>query len=216
MSRQTTDLLAVAAGDILEPLGLRRKGRTRTWLDDRGWWVGVVDFQASQWEDRSYLNVGVHWLWDVGGGPLAIHVGGRIARELAPPEGPGAPPMAAEFVCAARDSVLPYRERFLAVADAAAHLREAIAVAAALHAGIALGLVGEPEAAVPMFDRFINWFEEASDFVRTSSFFAAKYEYARALTDSLGDDARFRDIVGGAVAAERRRLRLRRVADLPF
>jgi hypothetical protein len=215
MSQQTTDLLAAAARDILEPLGMRRKGRTRTWLDDRGWWAGVVDFQASQWEDRSYLNVGVHWLWDVGGGQVHINVGGqfggRVGRELPPPDEREDPTDVAEFVRAAADHALPYRERFSTVTDAAAHLRDAVAPAHWRDAGIALGLVGDREAASSMFDRFTGWFEDASDFVQSNTFFVAKYEQACTLGASLGDPPRFRELVHAAIEAERRRLRLRRV-----
>lgn len=47
----------------MRPLGLVQKGRSRTWLDDQSFWVGVVEFQPSAWERGSYLNVGACWLW---------------------------------------------------------------------------------------------------------------------------------------------------------
>jgi hypothetical protein len=58
-------LLNEAARCALKPLGLFQKGRSRTWLDDRGWWLGVVEFQPSSWSEGSYLNVGCMWLWNV-------------------------------------------------------------------------------------------------------------------------------------------------------
>ena len=58
-------LLTEAARSILRPMGLVQKGRSRTWLDDRGWWLGVVEFQPSSWSRGSYLNVGCSWLWQV-------------------------------------------------------------------------------------------------------------------------------------------------------
>ena len=58
-------LIAEAAKTALQPLGLRRKGRSRVWLDDRGLWVNIVEFQPSDWTKGSYLNVGVTWLWHV-------------------------------------------------------------------------------------------------------------------------------------------------------
>jgi len=48
---------------VLHPLGLRQRGRSRTWIDDRSWWLIVVEFQPSSWGLGSYLNVGVNWLW---------------------------------------------------------------------------------------------------------------------------------------------------------
>jgi hypothetical protein len=46
-------------------MGLTQKGRSRTWLDDHGWWLCVVEFQPSGWSRGSYLNVGCCWLWQV-------------------------------------------------------------------------------------------------------------------------------------------------------
>ncbi|MGH2453777.1 MAG: hypothetical protein ACRDF5_08440 [bacterium] len=52
-----------AARRTLAPLGVRQRGRSRTWVDDRGWWVIVVEFQPSSWARGTYLNVGAMWLW---------------------------------------------------------------------------------------------------------------------------------------------------------
>lgn len=58
-----SNLLNKAARSVLRPLGLVQKGRSRTWIDDNGWWLGVVEFQPSSWSRGSYLNVGCNWLW---------------------------------------------------------------------------------------------------------------------------------------------------------
>ena len=56
-------LISAAAKSALAPLGCTQKGRSRTWLDDHAWWVGVIEFQPSAWSRGSYLNVGACWLW---------------------------------------------------------------------------------------------------------------------------------------------------------
>lgn len=56
-------VLAAAAKQALAPLGLTRKGRSRTWLDDQRWYLIVVEFQPSSWGKGSYLNVAAMWLW---------------------------------------------------------------------------------------------------------------------------------------------------------
>src|ERR1700761_427171 len=63
LTTQHSRLINVAARTILRPLGCVQKGRSRTWLDDQSWWVGVVEFQPSGWARGSYLNVGACWLW---------------------------------------------------------------------------------------------------------------------------------------------------------
>jgi hypothetical protein len=56
-------ILAAVARDGLGRMGLTRKGRSRTWLDDHGWWVIWVEFQPSSRSRGSYLNVGHQHLW---------------------------------------------------------------------------------------------------------------------------------------------------------
>jgi hypothetical protein len=41
--------IALAAKRVLAPLGCVRKGRSRIWLDDHGWWIGVIEFQPGRW-----------------------------------------------------------------------------------------------------------------------------------------------------------------------
>lgn len=60
-------IIADAAKRNLAPIGLSRKGRSRVWLDDRGWYVTVVEFQPSGFSKGSYLNVGAHFLWSWSG-----------------------------------------------------------------------------------------------------------------------------------------------------
>lgn len=55
-------LIAAAARVRLRPLGLGQKGRSRLWLDDRGWSVIVVEFQPGS-GPGTFLNVGAMWLW---------------------------------------------------------------------------------------------------------------------------------------------------------
>jgi hypothetical protein len=71
-------LLTTAARELLRPVGLRQKGRSRTWIDDRGWWVGVVEFQPSSWSKGTYLNVGGMWLWHEQSHHLRFDVGHRV------------------------------------------------------------------------------------------------------------------------------------------
>jgi len=56
-------IIANAAKKVLQPLGLRRKGQSRTWLYDHGWWLTVVEFQPHGFRKGSFLNVSAHWLW---------------------------------------------------------------------------------------------------------------------------------------------------------
>lgn len=71
-------LLRDIAASHLEPLGLKQRGRTRTWISDEQFWIGVVEFQPSQWGRGSYLNVGPMWLWQAPSTPKVFaDVAGR-------------------------------------------------------------------------------------------------------------------------------------------
>jgi hypothetical protein len=74
-------LIAQAAKSALGSIGCKQKGRSRTWYDDHGWWLGLVEFQPSSWSKGSYLNVGAMWLWNATGGwsfDFAGHNGSRV------------------------------------------------------------------------------------------------------------------------------------------
>jgi hypothetical protein len=55
-------LIAEVAKQTLLPAGLKRKGKSRLYYDDNGWWCTIVEFQPSGFSKGSYLNVGVCWL----------------------------------------------------------------------------------------------------------------------------------------------------------
>jgi hypothetical protein len=60
---RVTDALAAVARTVLEPLGVHQKGRSRTWIGNRGWWLVLEEFQPSRTGSDAYLNVGEQHLW---------------------------------------------------------------------------------------------------------------------------------------------------------
>ncbi|WP_158721097.1 hypothetical protein [Streptomyces sp. NRRL S-241] len=59
----TSRLITAAARSRMRPLGLRQQGRSRIWIDDHGWWLGIVEFPSPRWSQGSGLTVGAMWLW---------------------------------------------------------------------------------------------------------------------------------------------------------
>lgn len=57
-------IIKQAANSVLKPNGLFQKGSSRIWIDDNGWYLIIVEFQPSNWDKGTYLNVAVHFLWD--------------------------------------------------------------------------------------------------------------------------------------------------------
>lgn len=62
MGLELSAAIAAAAKDRLGRHGLTRKGRSRIWLDDHGWWLVMVEFQAAS-SGRFYVNVGEQHLF---------------------------------------------------------------------------------------------------------------------------------------------------------
>ena len=52
-------IIEKVAETILKPLGFHQKGRSRVWINDRGWHIILVEFQPSSGAQGTYLNVGV-------------------------------------------------------------------------------------------------------------------------------------------------------------
>ncbi len=43
--------------------GIKQKGQSRIWIDDRGWYIIVIEFQPFHGRHGSTLNVGVNFNW---------------------------------------------------------------------------------------------------------------------------------------------------------
>lgn len=51
------------AKKVLEPYGIKQKGKSRIWLDDHGWYTTVIEFQPFNGRQGTTLNVGVNFNW---------------------------------------------------------------------------------------------------------------------------------------------------------
>lgn len=207
-------VLNAAAKLELGALGLRRKGRSRTWLDDRGWWLGVVEFQPSSYSRGTYLNVGVHWLWD-GGSHLSFSVGGRVHLDGGEHHGQWFEfeseqqfgPVAQRLAAEASARIARYRTDFASPAAVAQLLaRGEPTLLEALDAGVAYGLAGEPAAARPLFHRYLEWSASQEHSSRRD-------DDAQTRFDALGDPAVFSALIKRDIEHARAALKLDPVFD---
>ena len=207
-------LIVAAAKSTLEPLGLQRKGRSRTWVDDRAWWLGIVEFQPSSWSKGSYVNVGVMWLW-AELQYLVYDVGGRVDGF-----GHGFESYSSEeqfrdvaerLAQSAASEVLRFRHMFsdpIACADYYDQL-DAPAPADYLDAGIASGLSGRASAAHAWLRRVL-----AIDDDRP--FVVAEKSRARELATIVDDPAAFKPAVRSYIERSRELLGLPLLSDWPW
>jgi len=148
-SDEHSKLLTQAGRRHLRPLGVMQRGRSRTWIDDHGWFAVVVEFQPSSWARGAYLNVGVCWLW-VDKDYWSFDIGYRISpfREYLTSE--QFAPQADDLALAARAEVLRYREMLPSVEAAYRHLSERVerGLWDELHVATAAALMGRTVEAV--------------------------------------------------------------------
>lgn len=215
-------VLNAAAREVLKPLGLARKGRSRTYLDDRGWWLGVVEFQPHKWMRGSFLNVGVDWHWR-DQEFIAYSVGGRVDHDMGEPPSFGFLEAQDEeqFGVAARElariaagEVEGYRRRFADIEGAAAYLDEHAGDAPwqfweAFDAGVACGLAGRAEDARRWFG-VVRGHEAEQDWERVA------HERAAELTALLADGEAFGRDVCAAMRRRRSALGLDERAEIAF
>ena len=160
-------VISDAAKAVLAPLGLSRKGRSRTWIDDHGWWLVNVEFQPSSHAKGCYLNVGTQHLWVARGyfcfGDMERPLGGTAFAAFTGDEDAFASAMRT-VVAAAAEAVVGRRRRH-------GEGRDALAALAAgsddLDAGIAATLLGEASRARARFNGRIHpadqtWADEYS------------------------------------------------------
>jgi Domain of unknown function (DUF4304) len=201
-------IIADAAKQALTPLGFRRKGRSRIWLSDHGWWLNVVEFQPSNWSDGSYLNVAAHWLWS-SSGHLSLDFGGRmpgfeeyisdeqfdtVARKLA-----GAAAEEAHKLDRAFASVDATADALLQ--NEASQRTRGEGSWSAYHAAVAAALAGRESEAEALFRSITDGRVRAD---------------AESLLRLLPTPSRFKGEVSSLVARQRNALHLAELAGPPF
>ncbi len=153
-----SEILRAIAREELQPLGLFQKGRSRSWLDDHGWWVAIVEFQPSGFAKGSYLNVGVCWLWHEKD-YFSFDVGGRVQEFAKFINEDQFKAEARKMTLAARQEVIRFRNLFPTVKGAAAYLKRNGLPKNTWHmfdAGIAAGCIGDKSHSLLSFNRVLD------------------------------------------------------------
>jgi hypothetical protein len=193
-------IVTSAAQESLKPLGLAQRGRSRLWIDDHGWWLGVVEFTPPR-TAGSGLYVGAMWLWhDVD--HLAFHVDAvRTGPELFRTEDQFTL-LALDLSRQAAANVTALREKFPALPDVARYLTSRPVRRGFLwdsfDAGIAAALIGKPDMARDHFERVLRedalvpWIVEAQEKTRELHAIAADHDAVTAWVTRAVDGCRSR------------------------
>jgi hypothetical protein len=198
-------LIAAAAKAALGPLGCKRKGQSRFWYSDEGFWTVSIGFQPSGWAKGSYLHVGANWLWypesDWGFSEDArVEDIGFIRFENTEQFALRIADMAAR----AAQEVRIRRERYKSLEDIYPDLlaRAARNGMPVYHAAVAAGLLGDLMSARQLFHNLQNWKTNGYDWYENIKTNGAK------IAKLIDEPAEFRSAVLAIIANVRNRLRL--------
>ncbi len=156
-------LIRDVAREHLGPMGLTQRGRSRSWPDDHGWWLIVVEFQPSTWMTGTYSNVGTDHLWCEKdylalGGMERIRVEGCELIGFDPDEPGHFRSQLVDMVVATADAVMARRrEHGVDNGEALARLMTIEGdIYDSYNAGVAAGLLGDTDRAQSAFTRVLD------------------------------------------------------------
>jgi hypothetical protein len=221
-----TKLINTAARDVLRPLGIVQKGRSRLWYDDHGWWAGLIEFQPSNFRRGTYLNAGVQWLWDTVWDSLAafMYPESFYVRVEIPGEGQFIDyesdeqfePLAVKIAKLAAKRARHFRELFPNARAAAKVLGKSKSVDWDVDAGIAAGLIGDYRSARRRFDHYLAYDASEEGQRWRSKVDEVRAERVRTLRACVDDTERFRTRIVADVRAVRTAAKLEPEVELEF
>lgn len=99
------------AKQFLKPQGIVQKGQSRTWYDDQGFYMTVIEFQPHKIEPGAFLNIGVNFHWYVKE-YISFDIGYRESKFEKFKTADQFTAKIEEMVNLAKDKALLFRERF--------------------------------------------------------------------------------------------------------
>lgn len=188
------------ARQILKPQGLERKGQSRIWLDDNGWYTTVVEFQPHSGTQATYLNVGVNFHWYIQD-HWSFDIGFRETKRVDFSNIEQFTPEVEKIARLALDKVVSYRQSLQNIDTATQtilhHEFTSENLWGSYHKGIICGLTGNLNGLNKYFDRLLK-FEDYAPFV------VELKERTKKLKDLSADRDRFKQAITDIISATRK------------
>jgi hypothetical protein len=212
MKADATTPLTHAARKVLRPMGMFQKGRSRIWLADNTWWMSVVEFQPSNYDKGSYLNVGCMWFWNVRPG-FSFDEGYRIDKFHRYESENQFSTVAEQLSQKAAKEVIRYQTLFSSIHAVSDHyLRKPPddSFWPEFNAAIAHGLSGRAKVGAALLTRKIGKMDTSIEWQKNA---ASDAEYL--LTEIAYPD-RFEKLIAGRVLRARDLHKVPRVEEIDF
>jgi len=163
--KEHTKIINKVAKQIFKPEGLVRKGQSRTWYHDKGWFTTVVSFEPSKSRRGTYLSIGVNFHWyekDY----FSYDIGGREQGFVEFSTDAEFTPKIEEMVGFALTKAIFYSEKLSNLTTAKpfilSHQFTSDSLWGNYHKGITSGLLGDVENSKTYFSALLN-FEDGRD-----------------------------------------------------
>lgn len=199
-----SEIISRAARNRLEPLGCRRKGRSRSWISDQGAWVIKIEFQPSGFSKGSYLNAAPSWLW-YPKDHLSFDYGPVRLANFISFENPERFALEAESLAEqAAQAVISFRDELNSPAAIASKLvaqAENDTCWSAYHAAVATGLAGDANVSLEFFTRILTAPSERD-------WFTVLQNHCAELASKLSDPGAFRESVLAIISGTRTHIKL--------
>jgi hypothetical protein len=204
-------IITTAAREVLRPVGMLQKGRSRTWIADHGWRLYVVEFQPSGWSLGSYLNVACTWLWHVKD-YISFDEGGRIEHFSKFQDEAQFEIVAHDLAERAATEVVRLRRLFPSVRAVNVHYlaHEPRGFWPMFNAAIASALSGQGDRAAQLLTRLATTDDDQRDWVDS-----ARYD-ANCLIGVATDPVQFRQLMSSRVRATRELQQLPPLLEVDF
>jgi len=192
-------------------MGLNQRGRSRIWLDDRFWWIGVVEFQPSGFSKGSYLNVGCMWLWHVHS-HIAYSQIERIESFHRYESEDQFKPIAMSFATQAKDAIEQYRKQFKEIQAVRRQYLEAPRQSfwQNFDAAVVCALCGDAATASKIFEELIH--NDQTDF----EWQVEARRDARYLGSLVNDFQQFQNVIASRIRQTRQLQKLPPVENIAF
>jgi len=202
-------LISEAARSVLGPLGLNQWGRTRLWIDDQRWRLGLVEFEADGLTRGCSLTVGVMWLWSHHGG-FRFDLVRRLERFISFRNKSQFEREAHRLAQRAAEAVIEQRAKYSSVEGASKAIFDAVSRSADIgtlyDAAVAAGACGD-------IDRAREFFARIAVAPQRTARDQALAADAVVLANDAANPAVFRLSIEHRVIESRRELRLPTLSD---
>jgi len=202
-------IISEAARSVLGPLGLNQWGRTRLWIDDQRWRLGLAEFEAGSLTRGCSLRVGAMWLWSHHGG-FRFDLERRLERFVFYRNKSQFEREAHRLAVRAAEAVVEQRNKFASVEGASNAIFDSLSrstdIGALYDAAVAAGICGDVHRAMTLFARIaVEPRHTARDHALASD--------AAVLANDAANPAVFRLSIEHRVIESRRELRLPTLSD---